>query len=256
LNFLDLSTPAILGLGFVVIFFLLMLVFALGAMKQAALARNFRPIPAFSRLGKAIGLAVEAGKRMHISLGSAGVSGIPGASALVGLSMLYRIARVSSTSDRPPVATSGDGSVAILSQDTLRNVYSGMGAESQYDPLAGQLTGVTPLSYAAGSLPVIFDQQVSANVLAGHFGAEAALITDAAERSGSATLAGSDSLTGQAVFYAAAREPLIGEELYAGGAYVQAGIMHTASLHAQDVLRWILAIVILAGAALKLAGVW
>jgi hypothetical protein len=47
---------------------------------------------------------------------------------------------------------------------------------------------------------------------------------------------------------------LIGEELYAAGAYIRAGSMHTASLHAQDVLRWLLVLSILAGVVLKLAG--
>jgi hypothetical protein len=54
--------------------------------------------------------------------------------------------------------------------------------------------------------------------------------------------------------FAAVQEPLIGEEFYAAGAYVQAGPMHSASLRTQDILRWLLIGVILAGAALKLAG--
>lgn len=51
----------------------------------------------------------------------------------------------------------------------------------------------------------------------GNFGSEAALINEAAERSGSLTLAGTDTIPGQAVLYATAQEPLIGEEVFAGG---------------------------------------
>jgi hypothetical protein len=40
--------------------------------------------------------------------------------------------------------------------------------------------------------------------------------------------------------YAAAHDPLIGEELFAGGAYLDVNPMHEASLHAQDVARWII----------------
>jgi hypothetical protein len=71
---------------------------------------------------------------------------------------------------------------------------------------------------------------------------------------GSLTLAGTDNLTGQAVLYATAHEPLIGEELYAGGAYLQAGPIHTASLQAQDAIRWLLVGVILIGIVLKVVG--
>jgi hypothetical protein len=200
-------------------------------------------------------LAVEAGQRLHFSFGRGGVNGLRGASALVGFSVLDRIARATSISDRPPVSTSGDGSLALLSQTTLKSAYSSIGEEAQYDPALGQLTGLTPFSYAAGTLPVIYDQQVSASLLAGHFGSEVALITDANERTGSLTVAGSDSLPAQAVLYATAQEPLIGEELYAAGAYVQAGPMHIASVRAQDILRWMIVAVILGGAILKFFGV-
>ena len=47
---------------------------------------------------------------------------------------------------------------------------------------------------------------------------------------------------------------LVGEEIYAAGAYVNAGPMHAASLQAQDVLRWLLVAVILGGTILKLLG--
>ena len=69
------------------------------------------------------------------------------------------------------------------------------------------------------------------------------------------TLGGTDNLTGQAVLFAAAQEPLIGEETYAGGAYLGAGPMHIASLYAQDILRWVLIGLIVIGAILKLFSV-
>lgn len=244
----------LIGLGFIVTFFVLILVFTITGRKRTR--RYLRDIPAFARLRRSIGLAVEAGQRLHVSLGYGGVSGVQGASALVGLSMLQRIARAASISDRPPVATSGEATLTVLSQDTLKTVYSSIGAESQYEPTSGQLSGLTPFSFTAGALPVVYDRQVSVNILAGHFGGEVALLTDAAERSGSLTLAGSDNVSAQAVLYATAQEPLIGEELYAGGAYIQAGPSHLASVRTQDVMRWVLAGGILVGAILKLIGLW
>ena len=68
-------------------------------------------------------------------------------------------------------------------------------------------------------------------------------------------MAASDTLAAQAVLYASAQEPLIGEELYAAGAYMDAGPLHTASLTVQDILRWLMIVVILGGAAFKLLGI-
>lgn len=242
-----------LGLGFIVLFIVLIVVFAWRARRQPE--HHLRAIPGFGRLIKSVGVAVEAGLRVHISLGRGELVGLQAGSPLVGLALLRRIAQSASTSDSPPVATSGQGALTILSQDTLERSYRSVGAVEQFDPTQGRLTGVTPFSFAAGILPVIFDEKVSSNILAGHFGAEVGLIADAAERKGALTVAGSDSLPGQAVLYATAQEPLIGEELYAAGAYIQPNSAHVASLYAQDIFRFIILVVALGGALLKLLGV-
>ncbi len=253
MNIVDiLISPEGLGLVFLVVFLGSMIVFAVAG--KNCPGQNLRGIVAFSRLGKAVGLAVEAGRRLHISLGWGGVSGMQGVSGLLGLSVVERIARLASISDRPPVVSSGEGTLGILSQDTLSKTYRTIGEARQYDSGQGRVSGLTPFSYAAGVLPNIYDEQVSATVLAGHFGSEVALIADASERSDGLTLAGSDSIQAQAIMVAAAQEPLIGEELYAAGAYVNAGPLHASSLRAQDIFRWVLVVTILVGAALKLVG--
>jgi hypothetical protein len=240
-----------LGLIFVLVFFGLILTTSIILRQREG--RELREIPAFDRLRRAIGLAVEAGSRLHISLGRGQLLSTQSAIGYVGLSILDRIARSTSISDRPPVATSGEGSLGILSQDTQRDAAKYLGVQS--DPMRGRITGLTPYSYAAGTLSFIQEEDIGANLLVGSFGNEVALITDAAERTDSMTLGGTDNLTGQAVLFAAAKEPLIGEETYAGGAYLGAGPMHFASLYAQDILRWIIIGLILIGAILKLFGV-
>lgn len=243
----------LLELSFAGLFIIILVIFAIIIRKRPGW--RLREIPAFFRLERSVGLAVESGKRLHISLGYGGLNDIQGASGLVGLTMLHRIARAASISDQPPVATSGEGTLGILSQDTLQSAYQAIRSENLFDPIYGQISGLTPFSYAAGTLPIIFDQQVSTSILAGHFGSEIALIVDANERVGSQTMAGSDSLEAQAVLYASAQDPLVGEELYAGGAYLNAGLMHQASLRTQDVMRWVVILGILVGSLLKLIGV-
>ncbi|HZD56632.1 MAG TPA: DUF6754 domain-containing protein [Anaerolineales bacterium] len=239
------------GLIVVIAFFILIIAFA--ARGRGRPSRNLRDIPAFARLGRAVGNAVEAGTRLHVSLGSGDLVSFHSAVAFMGLSMLRRVARATSISDKPPVATAGEGAIAILSQDTLRSNAREMRIE--FDPLSGRLVGLTPFSYAAGALSVVHDEDVGANVLVGNFGSEVALINEAGERSGSLTLAGTDDVPGQAVLYATAQEALIGEETFAGGAYLGAGPMHLASLQVQDIIRWVLILAILAGSLLKLVGI-
>jgi hypothetical protein len=215
----------------------------------------FRNIPPFSRLRKAVSLAVEDGKRVHFSVGRSSPIAPSVAAAFSGLSMLRQVGERTSVSDQPPVVTAGDSVLAVLGQDTLRSAYRAAGVEDLFNATSGRLSGLTPFSYAVGTIPVLRDESVSVNVLMGNFGVEVAFIADAAEREGSFILAGSDSLTAQAVLFATTPESLIGEELYAAGAYVNAGPMHAASLRLQDFLRWLIFLALLVGAGLKLVGI-
>lgn len=249
----------ILGLILVILAAGLMFVFSLPPRAQERGQRRarvaLRPIRAMQRLRRAIGLAVEDGSRLHVTIGKSSIISPNNASALVGLSTLERIGMLSSVSDRPPVSTSGDGTLALLSQDTLRAAYRISNIPEQYDPAQARLTGPTPFSYVAGTLPVIHDERVSANIMVGSFGPEVGLMIDAANREGAFTLAASDAFAAQAVLYAAASEPLIGEELFAVPAYLQSSAIHQASLRAQDVLRWLVVTALIVGSILAFLGI-
>jgi hypothetical protein len=216
---------------------------------------TLRSIQAFSHFRRQVDLAVEAGKRLHISLGRGTVNDLQGGASLIGLTILDQCARAASNSDRPSVVTSGDSVVTVLSQDTLQSTYRSLAIEQRYDPSNARLSGLTPMAYAAGAMPAIHDEQTSVNILAGHFGTEVALLTEAGERSHSLTVGGTDSISAQSVLYATADEPLLGEELYAAGAYLGEDAVHKASLQAQDILRWVLIGAIILGAILKLMGI-
>lgn len=241
-----------MALGIVIVAALLLLAFTFMRRRSPAILRR---IEAFERLNHAIGLAVENGTRLHVSLGRGNLFTARGGSALAGLAMLRHLAERTSVSDRPPIVTSGDAALSILSQDTLQAGYNAAGAEDQYRASTGRLTGLTPFSYAAGTIPVTRDENVSANVVLGDFGAEAAILAEAADRENTHLIAASDNLSAQSILYAAAQDPLIGEELFASGAYVGAGASHEASLQVQDVLRWLVILAILIGAFLRFVGV-
>lgn len=215
---------------------------------------SLRRIEAYDRLNREVGLAVENGTRLHISLGRGNLFTARGGSALAGLAMLRHISERTSVSDRPSIVTSGDASLTILSQDTAQSGYRAAGAEEVFRVTSGRLTGLSPFAYAAGTISLARDEGVSAHMIVGDLGAESALIVEAADRQNASLVAASDNLSAQSIFYAAAQDPLIGEELFAAGAYTGAGAAHEASLNVQDVLRWLVVIVILVGAALTILG--
>jgi len=239
------------GLGIVVLAAIFMALFAILHRRSPL---SFRNIRAFARIQRVARLVVEDGTRLHFSLGSGNVLTSAGASALAGLVLLRRLGEISSLSDRPPIATTGNSLLNLLAQDSLHAAHDAVAVEQAFEMNNGRLTGLTPLAYVAGAMPSIRDERISSNVLIGNFGPEVGLLTEAAGRQNASIVAASDSLTAQAVLFASSSETLIGEELFAGGAYIQGDSFHAASLLLQDILRWLIIIALLAGAILKLVG--
>lgn len=237
--------------GIILVVFSAILLIGLYMLKDRVNA-SFRSIPAFTKFIRSIGTAVEQGTRVHFSLGSADIVRERTGASFVGLSAVRHITELAGASDNPPMTTSGDPALAVLAQDNLHTAYRVAGLEEQYRPDTGRMTGLTPFSYAAGTLPMIADEDVSSSFVAGGFGVEIGLITEAIERQDAFTLSAADSLPAQALVYASAKEPLIGEELFATGAYLESGRAHMASLYVQDILRWLIVLILLGGAAMKL----
>jgi hypothetical protein len=237
------SATGFTGIVVIVLFIGLMIFFSI--INQDPKKRNIRPISAYDKINQEINIAVEDGSQLHISLGRGGITGPESASALAGLSILKQVIEKSSVCDYPPVASTGDAVISILAQDTIQRTSQAISVSDQRRNPSGELVGVTPFSYAAGTLTAIRDKNVSANIHAGWFGSEIIWLTTAGERQSSPTIAGTTQLPAQAIIYASASDPLLGEDLYAGGAYLGAGKMHLASISAQDVMRWIIVAIII-----------
>jgi hypothetical protein len=214
----------------------------------------FRELPGFEAVPSDVAASVEAGARVHMALGEGQIIG-PGAEAeLAGLTALAKIARAASVSDRPPVATSSDGVTALLAQDVMYATYRQMRAEERFDHDLGRLAGLGPAGYTAGAMITPSADRASATILIGAMGSEAALIADTGAQRGSVIAAVTDPV-GQAAVFATTDNPLLGEELFAAGAYLKVHPMHAASLQAQDVLRWGTIIVILAAVVASTLGI-
>jgi len=223
---------------------LILAIFLATLLAYAAYGRRrttvFRKLRGFEELGRSIERAVEAGERVHLSLGTGSVIGSDSGPALAGLAVLSRMAMATSMSDKPSVITAGDGAMMVLSQDSLRTGYQQVGESTRFQLTAGRMLGPTPFSYVAGLPAVLGGEDVTVHVMIGSFGAEAALAADFGERKGIFVLAGTDDVQAQALLYAIASYPLIGEEVFAGGAYLNAGPLHHASLSTQDLVRFLI----------------
>jgi hypothetical protein len=97
------------------------------------------------------------------------------------------------------------------------------------------------------------NERASSNIMAGSFGSELALIMAAGQRRDTPVYAVSDQLTGQAVAYAMADAPLLGEEIFVATPYLDDNIARASEAVVMDILRWLLILAMLAGVAATIA---
>ncbi len=233
------------------ILYILLLLAVLFTLIAALRARNLplRPIPAYNAMPAAVGEAVEADKSVHVSLGSSAIREESTLTALASAEVLYHIAERAAIGDRPTFVTLSDPVTLSIAQDSLRRAYKARGMLSKYRPTLARWYPQGPLSlaFAAGVGASIVDEDVSANILIGRFGAEMMLLVENAVRRDQVVIAQSDRIEGQAVAYVVSDPPLIGEELYVGSAYLGRTPLGIGGAVTLDALRYgTIAVIILA----------
>ena len=222
------------------------------AMRRGRLPQ-LRSLSAFDALRGQLGRAVESGRPFHISIGTGGLVGDEALMTLAGASIIDSFSQEAADAGVSPTVTVADGSALILAQDTLRRPHTRRGDLTGYDPLNVQMLGMQPMQYAAGANDFLSHTQPVSNVMIGSFGPEVALIADAGMKQSLTQVAGSADVRALAVLRPSADHLLIGEEIFAAGAYFDQRPAQVARLRAQDVARFILIALILIAALLRTA---
>lgn len=228
------------------------LVIVLALVVVAVLPRRrytLRPIQAYQDMTVFPGRMIESSKPMHLSLGSAGIGGESTLLAVASAELAYHLARRAAMGDGMPILTLSSASALPLGQDTLRRAYQSRGRIAAYKSTGVRWypAGSRSLAFAAAVTTMMRDDEISANVLGGSYGPELSLMIDAAQRRDIPVVAVSDQLEGQAVAYALADAPLIGEEVFASESYLGDETAPTSESIAIDVLRWLTVLALLVG---------
>lgn len=225
--------------------FLLLLIYATIRVRAGHMP-TLRQIRAFDTLKGLTGRSMEAGRSLHLSLGIGSVVNNTTADSLAGLSLLRYLAKQSTATGVPPIVSMADPTVMLYAQNVL-----GAAADTPDDAAEAyrHVRWMAPQSsaYAAGVMNLINIEQTEGNVMLGNFGDEYLLIGETAAGSGTKYIGGTSDPNTLPFIYATAEEALLGEEIYAAGAYLEKQPAHIGSLIAQDTMRWLIFLFILAG---------
>jgi hypothetical protein len=215
---------------------------------------GMRELSGFVSLGDQIGRAVESGRSVHFSAGRGGLVGRSNPTSVAALNALDYVAETACKSDVPPLVTVGDGTLLVAAQESLRGAFEAAGRPDDYSSdMAQFLAGESfATAYAAGVSDILNRGESGSNFLLGRFGAEVAIMGEAADREDMEQVVGSDDPLAVAVAASYTDKLLIGEEMFAASAYLQGGPPQRASVVLQDIMRVIVAIAILLAAILNL----
>ncbi len=202
-------------------------------------ARSLRLIAAWEALPYMLEESAGQGRPVHLSTGGAGLQGSDTLLALAGAEAVYQAAR---QAQGPVILTTSATTMIPLGYETLRRAQRARGFAGSMLPgtLRWFPDGPRSLAWAGATSVLMGSENVGTNLLVGAFGPELALVSQAAARHGQHFLAASDQLDGQAVAWATGTEPLIGEEIFFAGAYLNPTPGNQAALVMQDTLRWLL----------------
>ncbi len=215
---------------------------------------SLRPIPGYDRMKRMAREAVELGRPIHFSMGLSGLGGKLTPEALAGLMVLDHLAREMTISGNSPLVSLADPTLLPLASDMSREsitqyIPSGEVPLNQVRYIAPQAT-----AYAAGVMGLLERGELAGNVMVGSFGDEYLLMGEAGVRKGVQQVGGTSNLQALPFIYASADDTLIGEEVFAAGAYLSTIGSHIASLMAQDLGRVCLALAIIVGVVMRTIG--
>lgn len=204
-----------------------------------------RPIRALDRLPSLAEESLESSRPLHLSLGGATLGGQDTLLTLVSAEVLYQTAKQVALGDAPPIVTFSQPATVPIGWDILRRAFSGRNTFVRPLNVRWLPEGQSRMGFVAGVNALQRDDSLSANVLVGTYGAELALVLWASERANKPHIAHSTHLSGQAVAYGMAQETLLGEEIFAGGAYLSQDVGLLQRVRVLDVVRFVTALALL-----------
>ena len=202
-----------------------------------------RRIPGIDAIDEAVGRSVELGRPLIFTAGLITISPLFYACLNVLHYIAEKVARFSSKIYVPCY----DPEVLVLSDAAMQDAYQQAGRQTQYDPTDVRYLSSNQFAFASGYMGLVHRENVGGAFLFGSFAAESLVLAEAGQQVGAMQVAATTSNEQIPFFITTCDQTLIGEELYAAGAYLSKDPVQRSSLRAQDIIKALLVALILLG---------
>lgn len=198
-----------------------------------------RPIAGLEAVEDAVGRATEMGRSM---LYVAGLSSIGDIATIASMLILGHLAKRTAAYDTPILVPCYDPLVMAAEREIVREAYLEAGRPQNFRPDNIFYVTDSQFGYVAAVDGIMIREKPAANFFMGSFAAEALILAETGNASGAIQIAGTDSDTQIPFFITACDYTLMGEELYAAGAYLSRHPTLLAQLKGQDIGKAIITV--------------
>ncbi|MGI6345285.1 MAG: DUF6754 domain-containing protein [Bacillota bacterium] len=211
---------------------------------------EIRKIPGLEAVDEAIGRATEMGRPVHFTPGSVGFD----SAGFASFAVLGHVAKICARYDTRIVVTTRSYIIQAVLDEIVRSSFLEAGRPDSYNPDDIRYLSGYQFAAAAMTLGIFVREAVAANIMIGYFYAESLLYAEAGSQIGAIQIAGTTNNTQIAFFIAACDYTLIGEEMFAAGAYLSKDPILNGTVVAQDIMKQALLAVIIIGTVMASTG--
>lgn len=193
---------------------------------------EIRKVPGLDAIDEAIGRATEMGKPTHYCPGTGDINE---ADTLASFSILRYVANQSAKYSADLVVTNRRVVVYPITEEIVKQSYIDAGQSDLFKPENVRFFSEDQWAYASACIGMLEREKPAANILIGSFSAEALMLAESGSQINAIQIAGTSKTSQIPFFVVACDYCLIGEELYAAGAYLSHDPNQMATLVAQDI---------------------
>lgn len=210
-----------------------------------------RRIAGLDAIDEAIGRATEMGRPIYYSTGIGPMSLVP---TIASTSILGEVARKVAQYDTSLKVPHFDPIVMTVCKEVVKQSYLEMERPDSYRDDINFFVSQDQFSFAASVDAMIHREKPAACFFIGHFMAESLLLAEVGATTGAIQIAGTEQESQLPFFFTSCDYTLIGEELYAAGAYLSKDPMLMSTLKVQDFGKAFVMLAVVTGSVLLAAG--
>lgn len=223
------------------------------ATQKGKMRPKIRRIPALDSIEEAVGRATEMGRPVHFTTGYGEITTSTAPQTFASFAVLEHVVGLTAKYNTQLIVSIKSAESFPLTQELVRQAYLAAGKPDMFKEDTVRFISTAQFAWAAGVLGIFNREKVAANIMIGYFMAESLLFAEGGAQVGAIQVAGTGNLAQTAFFVAACDYTLIGEELYAGGAYLSQDLKQIGSLGGQDYVKLVTMAFIIAGTILATA---